>query len=456
MQLFRRFFENSPAFIRGPISRKRIDLRAALQGDTRQEEIPNSPQPFVIKIAETQEELSQAFRVLHDSYVAKKYMSPSPSQMRVTPYHVLPTTTTFIALVGSEVVGTMSIIKDGVFGLPTEHLFDLSFLRKKGAKLAEVSSLAIDPKYRTRGGACLFLLIKYLIDYAYNFMGVDTLAISVNPAQQILYDDILLFDKIPQKEIKPYSFVDGAPAIGRYVRIADFNSRTKKIYNSKTEEKNLHQFIFNSKSPHLFLPQRSFYKVMDPVMTSEILNSLLKQEPQIFDSLPHEKKVRFLMHYQGSSLERTLRKYLFSNDLPLIQFKRKNIRFDSDIYGFLESSNFTDKPALVCVNNVAQEGVMLSLTKKEEKKKIEQSKFILNVSVAPKIVSRIQLEVVANPKTQSGEAYCCRLVDADSQWEKYIHHLKSDFEGPALQVASRNQEDEKTEDQSENLIKQAA
>jgi hypothetical protein len=427
MGIIRHLFENSPSFIRGPISRRRVNVSSALQ---------DNPGQFVIKIAQTQDELEQAFRVLHDSYVSKQFMSPAASQMRITPYHALPTTTTFIALVDNQVVGTMSTIKDGVFGVPTDSIFDLSFLRNQGRSLAEISSLAIDPTFRTRGGACFFLLMKYMWEYVYKFMGVDTIVISANPSQQIFYDDILLFDKIPQKKAQAYSFVEGAPAIGRYVKITDLIERIKKAYGRKSEEKNIHQFLFNSSNSQLFFPQRNFYKFMDPVMTPNLLEYFLTHEPKLFASIPVEKKLRLLMHYQKSPLANTLQKHFFSNSFSVLSVGRRDLRFDTAIQGLL--TNQSDKStSIVSISNVAKGGLRMHLGKKLIEN--EPSKINLNIAVAPNLSSQVQLEIVGALSNTTSDTYCCRVLDADSNWENFINYLQQDFERLPTQIPLQTQ-----------------
>jgi len=90
------------------------------------------PQPdarLALTIAETREDLEACFALLHDAYVASGFMQPQPSGLRVTPYHALPTTTTLCAKFDGEVVGTLSLIREGVFGFPLQSAFDLTAVR---------------------------------------------------------------------------------------------------------------------------------------------------------------------------------------------------------------------------------------------------------------------------------------------------------------------------------------
>ena len=115
-----------------------------------------------LKIADTQDELEACFRILHDAYVAAGFMKPDPSGLRVTVYHALPTTTTLCAKWDGRVVGTLSMIREGVFGFPLQSVFNLGALRSRTGKIAEVSALAIDPQFRRTGGGVLFPLMKFM------------------------------------------------------------------------------------------------------------------------------------------------------------------------------------------------------------------------------------------------------------------------------------------------------
>ncbi len=113
---------------------------------------PSPSDRLQLKIADTKEELEACFRLLHDAYVGSGFMKPDPSGMRVTIYHALPTTTTLCAKYDGEVVGTLSLIRDSAFGFPLQSIFDLSGVRAKEGNIAEVSALAVHPKFRKTGG----------------------------------------------------------------------------------------------------------------------------------------------------------------------------------------------------------------------------------------------------------------------------------------------------------------
>ena len=61
--------------------------------------------------------------MVHDAYVRAELSEVDPCGMRVTPYHLLPSTEVFIAKCGSDVISTMSLIADGQLGLPMETIY---------------------------------------------------------------------------------------------------------------------------------------------------------------------------------------------------------------------------------------------------------------------------------------------------------------------------------------------
>lgn len=87
----------------------------------------------------------QAFRLVHDAYVARGITVPTRSGMKFSPHQVLPGTTTFIAERAGRVLGTISLVEDSPIGLPMEtvHAAEVAALRHAGRRFAEVSTLSV-------------------------------------------------------------------------------------------------------------------------------------------------------------------------------------------------------------------------------------------------------------------------------------------------------------------------
>jgi GNAT superfamily N-acetyltransferase len=243
-----------------------------------------------LKIAETQEELEACFRLLHDAYVDSGFMKPDPSGLRVTIYHALPSTTTLCAKYDGEVVGTMSLIRDSAFGFPLQAIFDLSEVRAKAGNIAEVSALAVHPKFRKTGGAILFPLMKFMYEYCTTFFDTRHLVIAVNPNRIEMYESLLFFRRLAANVVEKYDFANGAPAVGAWLDLRIAPTVFQRIYGTKEPRKNLHAYFTQVMLPNIQLPNRRYYTTNDPVLTPELLDYFFNIRTKCFASMDEHKK----------------------------------------------------------------------------------------------------------------------------------------------------------------------
>ncbi|MDR2838696.1 MAG: GNAT family N-acetyltransferase [Azonexus sp.] len=255
---------------------------------------PAPSQRLQLKIAETREELEASFTLLHDAYVNAGFMKPDPSGMRVTLYHALPTTTTLCAKWDGEVVGTISLIRESVFGFPLQKVFDLSAVRGKGGNLAEVSALAVHPQFRKTGGAILFPLMKFMYEYSSEYFDTRHLLIAVNPNRIEMYESLLFFERLTANVVDNYDFANGAPAVGAALDLYQAPAIMAPVYASRQPNKNLFAYFSQVKLPNLQLPSRRYFTTNDPVLTPELLDYFFNQRTQGFANLDDRK--RALLH----------------------------------------------------------------------------------------------------------------------------------------------------------------
>lgn len=250
-----------------------------------------SPSPrLVLKIAETQEELEACFRLLHDAYVGSGFMKPDPSGMRVTLYHALPTTTTLCAKYDGEVVGTLSLIRESLFGFPLQAIFDLKQVRERKGQIAEVSALAVHPKFRKTGGTILFPLMKFMYNYCTTFFDTRHLVIAVNPNRIEMYESLLFFERLSENSVDNYDFANGAPAVGATLDLKTAPILFKQVYGKKTLRRNMHHYFIEAVMPNIVLPTRRYFTTNDPVMTPALLDYFFNQRTQVFAQLDDHKK----------------------------------------------------------------------------------------------------------------------------------------------------------------------
>ena len=261
------------------------------------------PQPdarLQLKIADTQDELEACFRLLHDAYVAAGFMQPDPSGLRVTIYHALPTTTTLCAKWDGQVVGTLSMIREGVFGFPLQSAFNLDPVRARAGRIAEISALAVAPAFRKTGGKILFPLMKFMSGYCTDYFDTRHIVIAVNPNKIELYESLLFFERLQADVVDNYDFANGAPAVGATLDLAQAVGLSRLVYGHRSTRKNLFHYFFDSQLPNIQAPGRRFFTTNDPVLTPAMMDYFFNQRTQVFSTLDDRKRLLLRSIYGGA------------------------------------------------------------------------------------------------------------------------------------------------------------
>nr|CCF78669.1 conserved hypothetical protein [Rubrivivax gelatinosus S1] len=246
---------------------------------------PTPDNRLELRIVDSRQDLEACFRLLHDAYVASGFMKPHPSGLRVTPYHALPTTTTIAAFWDGEAVGTMSMIREGVFGFPLQSVFDLTAVRALPGRIAEISALAVHPKFRASGGKILFPLMKFMYEYCSAYFDTRHLVIAVNPNKIELYESLLFFRRLQAATVENYDFANGAPAVGATLDLHDAPEIFRNAYAGRPGRKDLHHYFIEQRLPNLKLPERRYFTTNDPVMTPALLDYFFTQRTDVFAQL---------------------------------------------------------------------------------------------------------------------------------------------------------------------------
>lgn len=169
----------------------------------------------VYKIADCREEREAAFRLIHDAYTLNGLMAANPSGMRITPYHLLPTSDLFVAYHQGTLIYTMTLISDDEQGIPLEGVFQAEVLRRRDesrAYLAEVSCLASRVGYLPRGQMYhVFVRLASLLVQSARENGVERLMIACHPRHARFYQGLLGFSRI--SESRDYAPVQNKPAV---------------------------------------------------------------------------------------------------------------------------------------------------------------------------------------------------------------------------------------------------
>jgi len=408
--------------LRGLLRRSIASLPTPLRFAVYRLMVDCDPEPdarLVLKIAETQDELEQCFRILHDAYVDAGFMKPDPSGIRATPYHALPTTTTLCAKYDDRVVGTISMIREGVFGFPLQAVFDLEKVRGKGGQIAEISALAVHPDFRKTGGAILFPLMKFMHQYCTEFFDTRHLVIAVNPDRIEMYEALLFFERLQETTVAEYDFANGAPAVGANVDLKYAKEIFRAGYRGRPARKNMYKYFFELTMKNIQLPQRRYFTTNDPVMTPALLDHFFNQRTQVFDNLDDRKK-QLLWSIYNSPDYRGVLPMMQGTALaghPLRQHQRFSIRCPGTV-AIEMNGDVKEFPLNV---------IELSFAGFQAECKLELptgSVGHADVELGKDEFSHVTIRVMRRKDTDGGSFYGFKLDEPDNVWRRCVAALE--------------------------------
>ena len=151
---------------------------------------------FVVRVAKTVKDYERAFRLLHVAYVYQGIEDVTEDRMRITPQHVLPESTVFVAYENGKLVATMTVTLDSPAGLPSDADYpdEMRALRKSGAVIVEYGSLAV-VKRCWRSGV-VRLLEMAATAWSTKVLGATHAVVGVNPAIEPMYRALYAFEKM--------------------------------------------------------------------------------------------------------------------------------------------------------------------------------------------------------------------------------------------------------------------
>ncbi len=220
---------------------------------------------LAFSLAQTTDEILQAYKLVYRNYRRAEYIETHPSGMRYSVFNALPQTATVVAKLKDTVVTTASIVFDSPLGLPLETIYqdEVDALRREGATLCEVTMLAD----RRRGGIrtipSLLQVFKMILHYVRTSGSATDILITVNPSHEVFYTRYLPFEDFGG--LRYYPSVNNAPAVARRANVQRLFEEYKnhKLYNFFVQNP-IPAEIFDVKKHftaeelrHLFVVQRS-------------------------------------------------------------------------------------------------------------------------------------------------------------------------------------------------------
>ena len=172
--------------------------------------------PLDIKLARSRDELNQAFQLTYRSYIRSGLAADNPSGLRLTPYHLLPSSDVIVAKLRNTVCSTLSVFGDGEQGIPMESMYsrEIKTLRDRGLRLAEVGSLA-DRRAKPSRFASTFAEMARFLAQISAVRNYDALVVAVHPKHARMYKRVIGFKQIGDHTDCPYA--NGNPAEALYL-----------------------------------------------------------------------------------------------------------------------------------------------------------------------------------------------------------------------------------------------
>lgn len=194
-----------------------------------------------IKFAENQDELQQAYSLLHDVYLKMGYLSqPKLHGMLFSIHSLLPETAVFVAKSYLSVISTLTEIFDTeAFGLPMDAIYrkELDALRNKGRRIVELSALVSPKKLRWRN---LFMYLAQIMYWYSTYRGVNDLCIAVNPKHVRFYRNIFLFEDLGPERHFPKVM---APAVALRINMDNIEEQVNEVYGNLDIDCNLYDYF---------------------------------------------------------------------------------------------------------------------------------------------------------------------------------------------------------------------
>ncbi len=269
-----------PQFLRAKIVRSRFEASYDLDSN------------LVFKAATTKDEIEQAMNLVYDAYINLNYIDENPDQLHFNKYLTLPTTTILVIKYKEEVVGTMSIVMDSSFGLPTDATWNIGQYRKNGMSIAEISALTIKRTLKSNKGHLLLPLCRLMYHYCTEILKLDGIIIATTFEVEPFYLDLLMFEKIPDSKGQRHSLVKGNKSSCCFLKLDQpLRERYFKIYGHKELKFNLHHYFLIAEIPNIKIPKRVLSIQAQLKEKNQALVELLHDKPHLFNRLSEKEQL---------------------------------------------------------------------------------------------------------------------------------------------------------------------
>lgn len=338
------------------------------------------PKHLTVRLAQSKDEFEEAYRLLAKS---RSHWDPVASDLWLLKQHALPSTTTFVAIKGEEILGAICLFGENPFLLPVEEKANLSgFKAETHGRLAEISF----PGLAEENDEILHALFHFATNFGANFCHFESFVFSGPKDWTDKYCARLGFQKLSLKENQSV-----------------FHLNPNELTEFKSEEE-----------IHFHYPEKKFFLVAHQSMRPDVLHYLFNQRTQLFQSLSDlEWRVLKNIYDYGEYAKALPERELKPSASP------KSRRFPMNCQGELKRAN-GEKINLV-VLDVSREGIKLKT--EEPMKKGEVCALTISIGVMKRT------ELIANVVwvDDFNQVAGFEVKSGDKNWAKLIEYLEKDF-----------------------------
>ncbi len=206
----------------------------------------------------------------------------------ISKWDALPCTTTLICKSGDKVIASISLISDSGFGLPSDQHINLGRFRQKGMRVLELSHLTI-ADLENDEDQIIFPLIKFVYEFISRIQRADALITSLDSQRANFFSAIFLFEPVEQGPLLQINSKEESPE-SLVLFLHGIEAKFQKIYGHKSNQENLHQFIFALSLENLKLPENKFRFSLVPNYTAEEFRYFFIERSDVLKSLSQREK----------------------------------------------------------------------------------------------------------------------------------------------------------------------
>lgn len=193
---------------------------------------------YNIRLVDSPRQRSKAGLLIKRMYSWRGYATNDPAIIPQSPAHL-----TLEASSEQQLFGTLTLGIDSHEGLAADELYEeeLNAFRKKGRKIAEVSKLAIDPRFSSKELFASLFHLTYI--YGYTIHKVKDAFIEVNPRHASFYKRMLGFNQIGEKRTCPRV---NAPAVLLHLDMDYMDAKISSLAGAgEVKDKSLYPYFFS-------------------------------------------------------------------------------------------------------------------------------------------------------------------------------------------------------------------